>query len=48
MKGGSIELNVSNDVLLEKLAGIVGAENVSHDPDVLRHYSSDYTFVSSR
>jgi len=41
-------LSVSNDVLLQKLAGIVGAENASDAPEVLEHYSSDYTFVAPR
>lgn len=41
-------MSVSNDVLLQKLAGIVGAENASDAPEVLEHYSSDYTFVAPR
>ena len=41
-------MSISNDVLLEKLAGIVTAENVSNAPEVLERYSFDHTFVSPR
>jgi len=41
-------LSGSNDGLLKKLAGIVGAENVSDDPEVLGQYSSDYSLVPPR
>jgi len=34
--------------LKEELAGIVGSEYVSDDPDVLERYSKDYSFVQPR
>ena len=43
-----MELNASNDVLLQKLANILGADNVSNASEVLERYSSDYSFVPPR
>ncbi len=41
-------MNAAKDALLDKVASIVGSENVSNEPGVLDHYSRDYSLVSPR
>ena len=42
------ELSAITDSLLKKLASIVSSENASDAPEVLEHYSQDYSLVPQR
>ena len=45
---GNVKSNVKGDLLLGKLAGIVGLKKVSNNPEVLDLYSHDHTFTPPR